>query len=212
MAQRGERLSAQQRRRLSQLAIERHMRNLKLLEGEPSSKRCNKCGNTKPLTEFYKFKRKLASGIIASYPQSRCKKCDIVIRKRNWERQKANGVDVAALKRRYEANEDPERRRQRWRENQAILRRKAGRSVQPRVTQRPAEGAYLDIEPLALFLERELEIRTGPTISAASGIDERRLTSILRREYKTVSLRLVDSLLSGLGVPHELPILYPEEC
>lgn len=214
MARKGERLPKAQREMLSRLAIERHRKAEAGRQGSPSHKRCNKCGDWKSLELFYEFKRKLASGKTASYPQSRCKECDIAIRKRNWARLKDEGVDTAALKRRYEANEDPERRRQRWRENQAILRRKAGRAIQSKDGSLPQKGHRFSPGPLVDLLNKELSAAGGSggpgLLAEQSGVDQRRIYGLLHGEYEQVSLSVVDRLLHGLGLPHMLPILYPE--
>lgn len=212
MARKGERLSRAMREKLSRLAIERHRRNISLRKGDPEFKRCNRCSKRKPLDEFYKFKRKLASGETAVYPQSSCKRCDIEIRTRNWQRLKDEGFDVAALKRRYEANEDQERRRQRWKENYAIWRSRHGGTGPTRNSKRlhAMKGLKLPIEPIALLLEREESERDRTLIAEQTGVGERRIYGIVKRETATVSLSVIDQLLTGLGLSHELPVLYPE--
>jgi len=222
MACKGERLSKAQRKKLSRLAIERYKRvRGEEAQGEPTHKRCNKCGELKTLEDFYWFKRKLASGEVTRYPQSRCKECDVEVRKRNWERLRAEGVDLAALKRRYEANEDQSRRRQRWRENQAILRRKQGRRAKERPAALPRRGETLPLKPIVELLESKLDLDVEnanqfaskglAALGEQSGISQRRIWGILHGEYKRVSLSTVDKLLHGLGLQHMLPILYPEE-
>lgn len=215
MARKGERLTQEQREQLSQIAIQRHERDLAQRKGAPEYKRCNKCGERKPLSEFYKFKRKLVSGSTSLYPQSRCKRCDIEIRKRNWGRLKAKGVDVAALKRRYEANEDPEKRRRRWRENHAIWRRKQGMRVLGPRRAFEDKDSNVPIKPIATWLREEATSK-GREISERSlaeqtGIWERQIGIILREEQAMVRLSTVDRILVSLDAPHMLHELYPEE-
>ena len=214
MARKGERLSREYRDKIGRAAKERYLQSLSQRNGEPKQKRCNKCGLTKNLDKFYKNKRKLRSGIIAIYPMSRCKECDKKARARNWQRLKDEGVDVAALKRKYEANEDPERRRKRWRENHAIYRRKKGIPIgKPRKLPKERDRD-VPVEPIALWLHEKVGVKRGEQeiglIASRTGIDERRISSILKKEQSKVRLSTVDRLLVGLDAPpHELLLLYP---
>lgn len=73
------------------------------------------------------------------------------------------------------------------------------------------EGERLAPGPLIELLNKELGTSTPGLLAAQSGIDQRRIYGLLRGEYEQVSLSVVDRLLHGLGLPHMLPILYPEE-
>lgn len=130
-------------------------------------------------------------------------------------REIADGVDVYARWKRWFAKKD-ERYRQtllaRKREAEAIRRRERGE--QPRrghyKRQYSKSGLALPVEPIALLLEREEEERHRTLIAERTGVGERHIYGIVKREKKTVSLAVIDQLLVGLGLPHELPVLYPE--
>lgn len=204
------RLTAAHRRKLSEAAKARHLRNLELKVAEPDRKHCAKCKRWLPVESFYVRRKKVKSGVVSERPESWCKKCTSDTQKARYERQKAEGLDFKARRKGYEAKGDTEARRARRREQETTRRRRLGMKVRTTWVQHPREGDFLDVEPLALFLEKELEVRNGPAISAAAGVHERKLTSILRRESKVIGLGTIDKFLSGLGVPHELPRLYPE--
>lgn len=214
MGAKGKKLSNETKQRISQARKRQYRESLELRLAEPDRKRCSKCAKIKPVAEFYLRKYKLKSGSRKG-PESACKACTNKQNRRWRERKKAEGVDMTALWRKSNAaRESAERKKARLarrRELQALKRREEGcRVLGSRYPQRPNEGEYLEIEPLALFLEREMEIRSFEAISEAAASNQRQLSGILAREYKTVSLRVVDEFLSGLGVPHELHTLYPE--
>lgn len=230
MAKKGEPLSAEFKQELSRLAKERYRRNLESQVGEPERKRCAKCERWLLIDgNFYVRKIKIRSGIVER-AESWCKKCVSQIQKDRYLRQKAEGVDFRARQKRYEAKEDPRQRRKRRNEREAVRRRKAGMKVRKPFTQPMGGGEKLDLRPIVSLLENELPAlaqkrndfnkpngisgdgSTGVGILAErSGVHQRRIYGLLHGEYKHVSLSVVDRLLCGLGLPHMLPILYPEE-
>lgn len=77
-------------------------------------------------------------------------------------------------------------------------------------------GDRLPVEPIAQLLEGEIEslLLNGSAqrvIAERTQIGEKRIYDILRRNQAGVSLSTVDALLTGLGLPHELHVLYPED-
>lgn len=127
-------------------------------------------------------------------------------------------IDLSVFYRQRHEREDPEKRRERQREHTAIQRRKEGRPViGARKKQKLNAGDRVATEPIARFLEQEIDRRESEgqvgqmVIAERTGIAMRRLYGIIRREDAQVSLRIVDKLLANLGLPHMLPILYPED-
>lgn len=126
-------------------------------------------------------------------------------------RLKAEGK-LRDYEKRLREGRDKEKQRAYVRESKAKRRREEGRPVRASGKQpHHREGDFLETEPLALFLEGEMKERSFQAISEAAGINQRQLTTILAREYPTVSLRTVDRFLTGLGAPEALSILYPED-
>lgn len=73
-----------------------------------------------------------------------------------------------------------------------------------------AKKIRLPTPPLAGLVERAIKERGYPAVEAATGLHQRRLSSLRRCEHPTVTLRVVDKVLTGLGCPELLPILYPD--
>lgn len=179
---------------------------------ELDRKPCSKCKEVRPIEDFYVRKAKLKSGGYVKRPESWCKECTKRIHKERMAKKGREGIDLATLRKGYEAKENRERRLQRKREWGATRRREEGRPVSKRsLKPHPREGVYLPTKPLSTFLRKEVDGRGFQAVSEAVGLSERRLSSILACEYPNVTLQVVDRFLSALGVPHELPILYPED-
>ncbi len=216
MARKGEALSAETKHKLSEAAKKRFKERPPLDRGE--TKRCSECGSSKKLGEFYRYKKALKSGGFAVYPSAHCKKCQRERQKRRLARLEAEGVDMAAFFRERYERADPDKRRERRREAAATRRREEGRKVVgSRIAKHGLGGRVkatetLAVEPIALLLETEMETyeMDQRIVSEATGISRRRVYAILAREAPNISLWAVDRVLTGLGLPHELPRLYPE--
>ncbi len=208
------------RQRSSQAQIERYRREREMLADAPmpTHKKCaGPCGEYKLLEEFYTRKRKLKSGVLSVYPSPRCKECERERMKLHWQRLKEEGKAQEARRRKRESR-DPEKERIYQREWSAAKRRRKG--IKPRRLRRQEEqevkekGPFLPIGPIADLLTHELEgdeEQSLRAIAEATGLHDRRLYAIRHREYDTVSLRVVDAILTGLGRPEELNNLYPPE-
>lgn len=214
MGAKGQKLTAEQRAKIS-AARRRYLASLPAPVEDPTHKRCSKCGETKPLSEFHWSTRKPKGKQATRRPESACKVCKLAQNKETRERERLQGKDAYARWTQWwerKRVKDPayyQRFLERKREREAIKRREEG----CRVLERPGQGgrgSLLATEPLALFLEDEMKGRSFQAISEAAGINQRQLTTILSREYPTVSLRTVDRFLTGLGAPEALSILYPE--
>jgi len=207
MAAKGEKLSAEIRAKISKALIERFRATLNGHVEEPQFKRCIRCGETKPVAAFYHVRRSLKSGIVAVYPASPCKACKGVEEKARRDRLRAEGKPV--LRGREKASA---RRLTRRRENATARRRAEG--IPPRNFKTPRQdGGWerpLPSLPLREFLEKELAVQSLGTISAASGIPPRTIFAYLHGERATVTLRVVDQILHGLGKPEEMSRLYPD--
>lgn len=203
-------LSAETKAKISATHIERFKQSLSERVEEPTHKRCARCKENKRVDEFTQVKRTLRSGLIAVFPHSPCKKCKAAKVKRRKERLQAEGVDIRALQRGYEANEDPERRKQRRREAEAVKRHKQG--IEARGPYKHEGGAQkLPYGPIAAFLEDALAIHRMGQIAELTETSGRRLFAILNGEVERVSLRTVDRILTGLSCPEALHDLYPAE-
>lgn len=140
-------------------------------------------------------------------------------------RTKAEQERYRAYKRTKYAEMTPEQREDRkeyWRIHAEAKRREAG--IKPRqfkkrqvsvgslTRERPQpDEPVLDANPLAVFLE-ELVHRHGRTTVAKQGsIGLPQLDSILDGTEATVRLELADRILTGIGYPEQLAILYPQE-
>lgn len=231
MAKKGEPLPVELKEKLSRLAKERYLRNLEVQVAEPDYKRCAKCERYLLIEgNFYIRKRKTRSGVVKA-PESWCIECVSEIQKARYEREKEAGTDLRARRKRYEAKEDPTRRRNRRNESEAIRRRKLGMKVRKPFTQALSSGEILPAGPLLELLQKEMPLLaqarndsttpsktkwgtksdgSGP-LAEISGVPARRLYDLLHGRSERVSLSVVDRLLTGLGLPHMLPILYPED-
>lgn len=91
----------------------------------------------------------------------------------------------------------------------AAKRREEG--IEPRkfTNRKIGESHRLPVEPIAEFLEGRSEDRTQ--LSEVTGVHERRLLGIERRECATVTLPMVDKILVGLGCMEEMNNLYPTD-
>jgi hypothetical protein len=180
----------------------------------PTTKRCTKCGEVKPISAFSVRRFPLKSGFIAIRPLPSCKPCKAREVKERRERRMAEGVDVAAIQRVYNARRlrTPEIREY-HREWSAIRRRKEGVVERgPNAKTPEGRGKSLPLEPIAKLLREEVKRRGNVQIvAAACGLNPRRINGICREEEKGVTLRVIDAILTGLGMPEELPRLYPEE-
>jgi hypothetical protein len=211
MARRGERLSAETRAKISEALIRNFKSSLRERIAEPLTKRCARCNKVKSVEEFTQVRHKLKSGLVAVHPHSPCKKCKAEQTKAYRERLAAEGVDLRARQRRYEANEDVEKRRRRRREWAAAKRREEGKPVRGPYKRNASSTPQVSTRPIARFLRGRLENESKADISALTGVEVRRLFSIQQEEYPSVSLEIVDALLTGLGCPDELQALYPLE-
>lgn len=99
------------------------------------TKRCSKCKETKPVSEFYKNRR--TKDGLASY----CQKCD---RQLSREFRDGNKEKIAEMKRRYyEANKDREdERKRRWYEANREQDRRRVRKKDKEVNARSLELAH----------------------------------------------------------------------
>jgi hypothetical protein len=126
--------------------------------------------------------------------------------------EKEMGVDDAARQReRYRklTEESILRRRQRHREWAAAKRRKEGIPARKFKVPRTSGSKRLPTEPIAQFIESRPEGRTE--MAEMTGIEERRLYAIQRREYKTTELEIIDAILVGLDANGVMNDLYPVE-
>lgn len=214
--------SLEERRRIGAAVSARYRETLEEGQYLPPRKKCARCKETKIAAAFSVRKKTLKSGIVSENLESWCKEC----RRLDWHRRKAEqeaeGLDVRALKtaadRAWRKGLSPKKRaalRERMREAQAIQRRKNGHGSigSRRGAQRSHEGERMEPGPLARLLEAELDggSRGIGLLAERSGIAQRRIYGLLHDEYTQVALSTVDKLLHGMGLPHMLPILYPEE-
>jgi hypothetical protein len=200
----------------------RYLENRALTVAEPTVKRCPGCGGTKPRSEYYWRKVKLKTGPIERI-EARCKVCIRAQQQAKRAQQRAEGVDLKRLEQGYRQKylADPDKKRrahERRREWAATKRRREGRPVRgSRAGAQMAQtGDRLPVEPIAQLLEGEIEslLLNGSAqrvIAERTQIGEKRIYDILRRNQAGVSLSTVDALLTGLGLPHELHVLYPED-
>lgn len=211
MGAKGQKLTAEQRAKIGRGIHKHYEESRKERIGEPTHKKCAKCGKTKPVSEFSPRRQKLTSGSFSVSWHSPCKKCQAAKMSARRARLKAEGK-LRDYEKRLREGRDKEKQRAYVRESKAKRRREEGRPVRASGKQpHHREGDFLETEPLALFLEGEMKERSFQAISEAAGINQRQLTTILAREYPTVSLRTVDRFLTGLGAPEALSILYPED-
>lgn len=214
MPRKGEPMSAEEKATLSEAKIQRFLASLETRVSEPDHRRCARCGETKPVAAFSPTRKRLASGFIATYPDTWCKSCRAQDAKARHDRMKAEDPDaLRRRRRRYYENGDAARRRQYAREYGAAQRREKGVPVKGgwlKYRKKPA-GPFLAVEPIAKLLEAELEGGEDlATISAAANLSERRLLAIRKGETPTVTLKTIDAILHGLGKPEEMHRLYPD--
>jgi len=227
----GRKLTQEHRRNISK-SKQRHWRKYLLTEELPEKKRCSRCKETKDAAEFSIRKYKRKSVPVVEKLEAACKKCNARIAKERRNRRIAEGIDVHAIERaRQKAHRERlstarlEQLRERHREWQAAKRREEGAKPRGsygkrRKAQSLTAGQRLDAQPLIEILERELphiakehnESNSNGTglLAVRSGVSERRLYELLHGRQQTVTLSVVDRLLTGLGLPHMLPILYPD--
>lgn len=218
--------SRERRRKIGEGVSRRYRETLEVEDGLPEKKRCSKCTRYKTAKNFVVRRRKLKSGAVSETLRAKCKKCEALNQKERIQRLAAEGVDVRKIKReqdnRWRRNLSPKKLaalREYQREQQTIHRRKNGKSATGKHVRHGHEGERLKPGPIVGLLWRELDGLGKQEIPSAgigrlaerSGIDQRRIYGLLRGEYERVGLSTVDKLLYGMGLPHMLPILYPEE-
>lgn len=199
---------------MSAAAIERFLESLKVPVDQPELKRCLRCGETKSVAAFYQRRKKLKSGIISTWPEAPCKACRSAAEKAHRERWRAEG------KTRTHPYVSTPLRRQRRREYETARRRERGipprnftnprRDGEPSRQGRGRKENWLSSQPLAGLLKKELETRNLDEIAAATEVPERTIFAYLHGERESVSLRVVDLILHGLGKPEEMHRLYPD--
>lgn len=218
MGAKGQRLTATQRAKIS-AARKRYLASLPAPVADSTHKRCSKCGTTKPLSEFHWSTRKPKGRQATRRPESACKVCKLAQNKETRERERREGRDAYARWTQWwerKRAEDPAYYQQflaKKREREVTLRREQGARPMPGHYRKrlAAEGERLPAGPLVDLLNQELNASSPRLLAEQSGVDQRRIYGLLHGEYEQVSLSVVDRLLHGLGLPHMLPILYPEE-
>lgn len=228
MPRKGEKMSAEGRRRLSK-ARKRYFKDhpeahqkaseakrradlegiLNQKDEEITHKRCSKCGEVKSVQEFSTRRFWLKCGLVSLRPESACKECVNERMRARYRQLKAEGRDPAAVQRKRYARLSEAAKaksRQRHRERLAIKRREE---------ERPVRGAYngngqaieqpLDVAPLVEFLD---EIDCPARIP---GMDPRHLYALRNGERAKVTLETVDRILLALDCPGKLHELYPLE-
>ena len=74
-----------------------------------------------------------------------------------------------------------------------------------------AHDPQLDAAPLCDFIEELVHRHGKSAIARAGNISLDRVDELLARQDKTVTLELADRILTGVGYPEQLAILYPAE-
>lgn len=213
--------SLERRRKIGEGVSKRYQRLLEEGHPLPDRKRCSKCRETRPAGDFGIVRRKLKSGLVSETLASWCKPCNARHQRERLKRLKAEGIDVTALKtasdQRWRESLSPAKRealRKRMREAQTAQRRKKGHAAYPsrQGAQESHEGDRLSPSPLVSLLKAEFAAdgKGIGVLAERSGIAQRRIYGLLHGEYERVALSTVDRLLHGLGLPHMLPIIYPE--
>lgn len=233
----GKKLTREHRRNLSR-GKQRYWRAHLLGETLPERKRCSRCKKMKDAAAFSIRRYKRKSVPVVEKLDAACKRCNARIAKERRERRIAENVDVWAIdkarRERWKKGLSPAQlaeQRERHREWSASKRRKAGAAPRGAYGERRAPrplhaGDRLDARPLVKLLKKELAFLAkerneannpgdyqsnglGP-LAEVAGVSQRRLYALLHGEQDLVALSTVDKLLVGLGLPHMLPILYPE--
>jgi hypothetical protein len=196
---------------ISRGQIARHQKARSQEVERPDKKRCTACNEWKRVPDDYTMrKRTLASGEVRKYPAGECKKCSAE-RAAKWRDNLRAKGELKERQQEYNLRRDPEHKREYNREYSAMRRRAEGvKSRGPWKKYRDQGRTALPVEPLAVFLE-ELVYRHGMgAVALAAGVDQRRLFSIVEKEYSTITLEVADRILTGLNYPEQLVILYPE--
>lgn len=176
-------------------------------------RRCSKCDELKSVDAFYVRAVALKCGVISIRPEQPCKVCRRAYDRARRMRMEAEGEDLAARERKRwaEASEEAKRRRrERQRERAAVRRRKEGRPVRGPYKRQDSERR-LSPEPLATFLRGREERESKELISARTKVPKRTIFAIMEGERKSVTLGIVDAILTGLDCQGDLHDLYPEE-
>lgn len=221
MPRKGQKLTAAQRQKIGEGQRRAYRERAKQPIVPLDRKPCSKCGKVQAIGEFPVIRKKLKSGNVAEYAGSWCRRCKAAYSKRVREKLKKEGL-LRARQKRYEENEDPERRKARRREWENARRREEGRPMGRRSVQPSGAGQRLDCKPLIELLVKELRLEEGTAgnqhnskglqrLAESSGVAQRRIYGLLHGEYEQVALSTADRLLTTLGLTHMLPILYPED-
>lgn len=180
---------------------------------QPALRRCTDCGKALPLDRFGTRKTRTKSGPISITPRSVCKRCESERSKRYKERKIAEGTWTEIRRPSQERFSKTKKAREYQREWRAAKRVELGAAPPDPSTPRPGATHWsgLPVEPLAQFIEHLQAYRSINEMELATGIDHRRFGAILTREYEKVSLDIADRILTKLGYPEELHLLYPAE-
>lgn len=203
MGKLGEALSAERRQKISESQRRRHLKLLKerKAETEPTHRRCPKCKTTKPIEDFGTRKQTLKCGVVLISPRSSCRRCEAK-RVADWKAQKIAEGTWPELRKRSEANRDPEKAKRYQREWHAAKRRERGVKSSGRTPD--VVEKRLSAKPIAEFLT---EIDCPATLP---GVETRRLYAITHGEQEHVTLGTIDSILLALDCPEKLHELYPD--
>jgi len=196
-------LTPEHRQKLSESAIRRFHAEREQRIVEPDQRRCSRCEGYKPITEFSTLRKKLRCGLTGVYPDSWCRPCRAKDAKERYDRKVAEGV-MPEIRRRWYEEEDPEKRREMWRQCKAARRRKEGRPYRGPRKPIPQRREYVSVGPLASFLEG-IEVPEGVLSSSTV----RRIYAVTSGEQQEISLETVDQILLGLGCQELLGEMYP---
>lgn len=193
-----------------QAALERHAEGG---EENITHKVCTGCKELLPVEDFNVRKEKLKCGLIAVRPEPKCRDCNAK-RWQDWRaRKEAEGFDFNAYKRELFANRSQAQKRradERNRENAARKRREEGkRVIGPRV--RRDERKRRPVGPVHEYLIGLLESHSKAEIATRSGLTERHLLRIEKKEERNVHIDEIDALVLAFDGPDKLNEMYPVE-
>lgn len=226
----GRRRPKAERDRISKKQKENFLRREEEVVDEPTEKRCSACKKRKPVEEFYKKKRKLASGVVKAYLAGECKICHKRRIDRNIAKLKREGKYTKLNRTRYKKamSARGDRIREQKRESAAFRRDEEGRlkGYFRSVTSQNGKLGKVDRMPLVNFVLKEIERRGISYEDIARSVEEisaSRVAYIIqgwepskrsrngRTEIKRISLHRVDQILRGLDQEEQLTILYTNE-
>jgi hypothetical protein len=207
-------MSVAQRAAISRGQVDRWRRQAAHQDTPVERKQCTICKDWKAAKEFGKKKRKTKSAGVRVYLASECKQC-AKERRAAWREEKRKSGELAALQEKWNANRDPEHRREYQREYSRARRERAGVPARGpwKCYRKDSPQLRLIAAPFLEWMDEWLAV-TGENIEnlcERAGVPSRRVREWRMGPSARAQLGSLDKLAVAMGMPDQIAVLYPLE-